>query len=341
MTQRKSFGSDNHAGVHPAILQAIMDANQGDAVSYGADERTEQVAARLREVFGAEDAFLVPNGSGANVLGLSLLLGRHEGVICAESAHIYTDECGAPERLIGTKLLAVPSPDGKITPEGIAVYLAGRGDDHRSQPGVVAVTQPTEMGTCYALAELRKITDFCRASDLRVYLDGARLGNAAVGLDCSLAELAECADVLSFGGTKNGAMGAEALIVMRSGLAEDVPYQRKQLAQHTSKMRFVAAQFGALLAGDLWHGNAAHANAMARRLAEGVADVDGVDVVHPVQANAVFARLDPRHVAALQREWYFHVWDERDSVVRWMAAFDTTEADVDAFLASIRTTASP
>jgi len=341
MTQRKSFGSDNHAGVHPAILQAIMDANQGDAVSYGADERTEQVAARLREVFGAEDAFLVPNGSGANVLGLSLLLGRHEGVICAESAHIYTDECGAPERLIGTKLLAVPSPDGKITPEGIAVYLAGRGDDHRSQPGVVAVTQPTEMGTCYALAELRKITDFCRASDLRVYLDGARLGNAAVGLDCSLAELAECADVLSFGGTKNGAMGAEALIVMRSGLAEDVPYQRKQLAQHTSKMRFVAAQFGALLAGDLWHANAAHANAMARRLAEGVADVDGVDVVHPVQANAVFARLDPRHVAALQQEWYFHVWDERDSVVRWMAAFDTTEADVDAFLASIRTTASP
>jgi threonine aldolase len=336
MTQRKSFGSDNHAGVHPAVLQAIADANPGDAVSYGADERTEQVTARLREVFGADGAFLVPNGSGANVLGLSLLLRRHEGVVCAESAHIYTDECGAPERLIGTKLLAVPSPDGKITPEGIAVHLSGRGDDHRSQPGVVAVTQSTEMGTCYTLAELRKIADFGRASDLRVYLDGARLANAAAGLDCSLAELAECADVLSFGGTKNGAMGAEALIVMRPGLAEDVPYLRKQQAQHTSKMRFVAAQFGALLAGDLWHANAAHANAMARRLAEGVAGVDGVDVVHPVQANAVFARLDPRHITALQQEWFFHVWDEHDSVVRWMTAFDTTEADVDSFLEGIR-----
>jgi threonine aldolase len=340
MTQRKSFGSDNHAGVHPAVLQAIADANPGDAVSYGADERTEQVTTRLREVFGAADAFLVPNGSGANVLGLSLLLRRHEGVICAESAHIYTDECGAPERLIGTKLLAVPAPDGKITPEGIAVHLAGRGDDHRTQPGVVAVTQSTELGTCYTLAELRKIADFARASDLRVYLDGARLANAAAGLDCSLAELAECADVLSFGGTKNGAMGAEALIVMRPGLAEDVPYQRKQLAQHTSKMRFVAAQFDALLAGDLWHANAAHANAMARRLAEGVDGVDGVDIVRPVQANAVFARLDPRHIAALQQEWFFHVWDEHGSVVRWMTAFDTTESDVDAFVSAIRTTVS-
>ncbi len=340
MTQRKSFGSDNHAGVHPAILQAIVDANPGDAVAYGADERTGQATAALREVFGADEAFLVLNGSGANVLGLGLLLRRHEGVICAESAHIYTDECGAPERLLGAKLLAVPAPDGKITPEGIAAHLSGRGDDHRSQPGVVAVTQSTELGTCYTLAELRKIADFCRASDLRVYLDGARLANAAAWLDCSLAELAECADVLSFGGTKNGAMGAEALIVMRPGLAEDVPYLRKQQAQHTSKMRFVAAQFGALLSGDLWHANAAHANAMARRLAEGVADADGVDVVHPVQANAVFARLDPRHVTALQQEWSFHVWDEQNSVVRWMTAFDTTEADVDAFISAIRTTLS-
>jgi threonine aldolase len=297
------------------------------------------VTAGLREAFGADEAFLVLNGSGANVLGLSLLLRRHEAVICAGSAHIYTDECGAPERLVGTKLLPVPAPDGKITPEGIATHLAGRGDDHRSQPGVVAVTQSTELGTCYTLAELRKIADFGRASDLRVYLDGARLANAAVSLDCSLAELAECADVLSFGGTKNGAMGAEALIVMRSGLAEDVPYLRKQQAQHTSKMRFVAAQFGALLQNDLWHANAAHANAMARRLAEGV--TGAVEIVHPVQANAVFARLDPRHITALQQEWSFHVWDEQDSVVRWMTAFDTTEADVDTFISAILATVSP
>jgi threonine aldolase len=339
MTNRKSFGSDNHAGTHPAVLRAIVEANHGDAVAYGADTWNEQVTAGLREIFGADDAFLVLNGSGANILGLSLLLRRHEAVICAESAHINTDECGSAERLIGTKLLLVSTADGKITPELIAEKLSGRGDDHRSQPGVVALTQSTELGTCYTLAELRKITDFCHASDLRLYLDGARLANAAASLDCSLAELAECADVLSFGGTKNGAMGAEALVVMRPGLAADAPYLRKQQTQLTSKMRFVAAQFGALLRDDLWRVNAAHANAMARRLAEGAAAVDGVDIVHPVQANAVFARIHPRHVAALQRDWTFHVWDERNSVVRWMTAFDTTESDVSAFLTAIRETA--
>src|SRR2546421_11083617 len=235
MTYPKSFGSDNHVGVHPAVLHAIAAANQGDTVAYGADRWTEEATSGLREIFGADEAFLVLNGSGANVLGLSLLLRRHEAVICAESAHINTDECGSSERLIGTKLLLVPTADGKITPELIAEKLSGRGDDHRSQPGVVAITQSTELGTCYTLAELRKIADFCQASDLRLYLDGARLANAAASLDCPLAELAECADVLSFGGTKNGAMGAEALIMMQPGLAADAPYLRKQLLQLTSK----------------------------------------------------------------------------------------------------------
>jgi threonine aldolase len=339
MTQRKSFGSDNHSGAHPAVLRAIMDANSGDAVAYGADAWTERVTAALRETFRADDAFLVLNGSGANVLGLSLLLRRHEAVICADSAHINTDECGAPERLLGTKLLVTPAPDGKLTPELISERLSARGNEHFAQPAAVAITQSTEFGTCYTLAELRKIADFCHSSDLRVYLDGARLANAAAYLDCSLAELAECADVLSFGGTKNGAIGAEALIVMRSGLAADVPYLRKQQTQLASKMRFVAAQFGALLQDDLWRASAAHANAMARRLAAGAAAVPGVEIVHPVQANAVFARLDPKHVAALQQDWFFHLWDERESVVRWMTAFDTTEADVDAFVASIRSSA--
>ena len=340
MTKRKSFGSDNHAGVHPAVLRAIVDANPGDAIPYGADAWTEQAAAGLRETFGADDAFLVLNGTGANILGLSLLLRRHEAVICAESAHINTDECGSPEQLLGTKLLLVPAADGKITPELVADQLSGLGDDHRSQPGVVAITQSTELGTCYTLAELRKMADFCQASDLRLYLDGARLANAAASLDCSLAELADCADALSFGGTKNGAMGAEALIVMRSGLAADAPYLRKQQTQLTSKMRFVAAQFSALLRDDLWRANATHANVMARRLAEGAAAVDGVEIVHPVQANAVFARLHPRHITALQHDWTFHVWDEHESVVRWMTAFDTTEADVNTFLADIRSTAT-
>ena len=340
MKQRKSFGSDNHAGVHPAVLHAIAAANQGDAVAYGADAWTEEATSGLREIFGADEAFLVLNGSGANVLGLSLLLRRHEAVICAESAHINTDECGAPEQLVGTKLLTVPTEDGKITPELVAEKLSGRGDDHRSQPGVVAVTQATELGTCYTLAELRKIADFCHASDLRVFLDGARLANAAASLDCSLTELAECADVLSFGGTKNGAMGAEALIVMQPGLAADAPYLRKQLLQLTSKLRFVAAQFKALLHDDLWRANATHANAMAQLLAEGAQAVPGIEIVRPVQANAVFARLPQPHIEALQQNWTFHVWDEQESVVRWMTAFDTTEADVYAFLSDIKSTAS-
>jgi threonine aldolase len=342
MTQRKSFGSDNHAGAHPAVVRAIVEANSGDAIPYGADEWTARVTAALRETFRAEGgAFLVLNGGGANILGLSVLVPRHEAVICATSAHINTDECGSAERLLGTKLLLVPTADGKLTPELIEEQLAERGDEHHAQPGVVAITQATEFGTCYTLAELRKIGDFCQANGLLLFLDGARLANAAATLGCSLAELAECADVLTFGGTKNGALGAEALIVMGGSLVADVPYLRKQQTQLMSKMRFVAAQFGALMHDELWRDNAARANAMARRLSEGARAVDGVEVVYPVQANAVFARLQPRHIAALQQDWMFHVWDERDSVVRWMTAFDTTEADVDAFIDGIRATAAP
>jgi len=335
-TTRKSFGSDNHAGTHPAVMRAILAANTGDAVAYGADPWTERATTELRRLAGAEgEVYLVLNGSGANVLGLGLLLGRHEAVICAESAHINTDECGAAERILGTKLLTVPAPGGKLTPELIASRLAGRGDEHFAQPGVVAITQATEVGTCYSLAELRKIRDFCAANQLRVFIDGARLANAAAYLGCTLAELAEHADVLSFGATKNGAMGAEAVIVMRSADAVNAPYLRKQHMQLSSKMRFPAAQFSALLEGELWLANARHANAMAARLAAGLAEMRGVEVVHPVESDAIFARLDARHVAELQREWTFHVWDEAASVVRWMTAFDTKESDVDEFLRGI------
>ena len=333
----KSFGSDNHAGTHTAVTRAINEANTGDAVAYGADAWTERATAELRRLSGAAgEVYLVLNGSGANVLGLGLLLGRHEAVICAESAHINTDECGASERILGTKLLTVPAPTGKLTRELIATWLSGRGNDHFAQPGVVAITQSTEIGTCYSLAELRKIHDFCAANGLRVYMDGARLANAAAYLDCTLADLAEHADVLSFGGTKNGAMGVEALIVMRPGDAVNAPYLRKQHMQLSSKMRFLAAQFIALLEDDLWLSNARHANAMAARLAAGLTGIPGVEVVFPVESDAVFARLDPRHIAELQRDWFFHVWKSSDSIVRWMTAFDTSEADVDAFLADIK-----
>jgi threonine aldolase len=341
MTGRKSFGSDNHTGAHTAVLQAMLDANAGDAVAYGADELTLRTTAALRTAFGTDgEAFFVFNGSGANILGLSVLLRRHEAVICAESAHINTDECGSPERLLGTKLLTVPAPDGKLSPEAIAAWLNVRGNDHLAQPGVVAVTQSTELGTCYTLEELRKITDFCRSNQLRVYLDGARLANAAAFLGCGLADIAEFADVLSFGGTKNGAVGAEALIVMNPDLVDDVQYLRKQQIQLASKMRFVAAQFSALFEGELWRSNASHANAMAQRLADGVRSVPGVSVVHPVQANAVFAQLPSRSIEVLQRDWFFHTWDEKTSVVRWMTSFDTSPDDVDAFLTDIRTAAT-
>ena len=336
MAEHKSFGSDNHAGAHQAVVNAVIAANTGDATAYGEDEWTRRATARLRELFQAEgDVFFVFNGSAANILGLSLLLRRHEAVICAESAHIHTDECGAAEQILGTKLLTVPSPDGKITPEGIARHLRGRGDEHHAQPGAVAITQSTELGTCYSLAELRAIGEFCHDNDLKLFIDGARLANAAAHLGCSLADLAEHADVLSFGGTKNGALGAEAVVVMRPELVADAKYLRKQQLQLASKMRFLSAQFLALLDHDLWRESASHANAMAERLAQGIQKLPGVELTQAVQSDAVFARLDPQHIETLQREWYFYVWDEETSVVRWMTAFDTTESDVDQFVASI------
>jgi threonine aldolase len=336
LAAQKSFGSDNHAGTHPDVMRAIIEANTGDAVAYGADPWTERATGELKRITGAEgEVYLAFNGSGANVLGLGLLLGRHEAVICAETAHINTDECGAAERILGTKLLTVPAPGGKLTPDLIARRLSGRGDEHFAQPGVVAVTQSTELGTCYSLEELRAIKEFCAANRLRVFLDGARLANAVAHLGCSVAEIASCADVLSFGGTKNGAMGVEAVVVMHPADAVNAPYLRKQHMQLSSKMRFLGAQFNALLTDGLWLRNAAHANAMSTRLAAGLAEFPGVELEYPVEADAVFARLDPGHVAALQRDWTFHLWNETTSTVRWMTAFDTDESDVDAFLSDI------
>ena len=336
MTQRKSFGSDNQAGAHGAVLSALARANLGDAVGYGDDPWTQRAAAALCTAFGARGgAFFVFTGTAANVLGLSLLLRPYEGVICADSAHVNVDECGAPERILGSKLLTVPAPDGKLTPGLISAQLAGRGDEHRVQARVVTISQVTELGTCYTLAELKSLGEFCRAEKLRLYIDGARLANAAAHLGCSLADLAAQADVLSFGGTKNGAVGAEAVVVMAEELIAHVPFLRKQQGQLASKMRYLAVQFQALLDADLWLRNAAHANAMARRLADGIHGAPGVGLRQPVESNAVFASLDPAHIARLQQDWQFYVWDTTAQVVRWMTAYDTPEADVDAFVAEV------
>ena len=334
---RASFGSDNHAGAHASVLAKITASNGGHLPAYGADPWTSLADERIRAMSGAQGGiYFVFNGTAANVLGLSLLLRPFEAVICAESAHLNVDECGAPERVLGSKLLPVPAPGGKLTPELVASRLGGRGDEHRAQPRVVAITQSTECGTCYTIGELRALSEFCRGHGLRLFLDGARLANAVAHLGCELADIAACVDVLSFGGTKNGAIGAEAVIVMDPELAAAVPFQRKQQMQLASKMRFLAAQFLALLDGGLWLDSARHANSMATRLAAGVSDLPGVMLCHPVQANAVFAALDPAHIRVLQQDWEFHVWDPRTHVVRWMTAFDTTEADVDQFAAAVR-----
>ncbi len=310
--------------------------NTGDAHGYGDDPWSKEVSQDLCARFGAADAYFVFNGSGANVVGLSLLVRPYEAVICAESAHLNTDECGAPERLLGTKLLTVATPDGKLTPDLVAPRLGVLGDEHRAQPRVVCITQATELGTCYSLAELAALGEFCRAHRLRLYLDGARLANAAAYLGCSLADLAAQADVLSFGGTKNGAVAAEAVIVMNPDLT-GAQFQRKQLLQLGSKMRFLAAQFAGLLQNDIWLANATQANAMAQRLSDGLREM-GVTIRYPVESNAVFAELDPRLIEPLQREWGFYLWDE-PNLARLMTAFDSTPDDVDAFLASLRTAA--
>jgi threonine aldolase len=334
----KNFGSDNQAGAHDAVMRMIGEANTGHLTAYGDDPWTARATEQLRRAFGTRGGiFFVFNGTAANVLGLSLLVRPFEAVICAASSHLNVDECGAPERVLGSKLLQIPAPDGKLTPDLVIRRLGDRGDEHRAQPRAVAIAQVTELGTCYTLSELRDLAEFCRASGLRLYIDGARLANAAAHLGCELAEIAMYADVLSFGGTKNGALAAEAVIVMNEELGSEARFQRKQQMQLASKMRYLAAQFVALLEDELWRRSASHANAMATRLADGLRGLAGVQLRQPVDSNAVFAGLEAGHISALQRSWNFYVWDSGESIVRWMTAFDTTEADVDAFAAAVRT----
>jgi threonine aldolase len=335
----RSFGSDNHAGVHPDVLAAVGAANSGDAVAYGADYQSRSAIRALCAATGARTGYLVFNGTGANVLGLSLLLRPYEGVICAESSHLNVDECGAPERVLGSKLLAVPTPDGKLTPELIASRLRGRGDEHRVQPRLVQVAQATELGTCYSLPELRSLREYCSAEGLVIYLDGARLSNAAAYLGCSLADIASAVDVLSFGGTKNGALGVEAVLVMTDAAAPGADYQRKQIMQLASKMRFLAAQVDALMNGELWRRNAEQANATAAELAAALAEIPGIQLAYPVQANGVFVELGVDQAARLQRDWNVETWEERPGgrcVVRWMTAFDTSQDDVAELASGIR-----
>lgn len=336
------FASDNHAGAHPEVMAAIAEANTGYTNSYGDDPWTAAFRERIREEFGDQaTGFAVLNGTGANVLGLSLLLGnRYEAVICPETAHIATHEGGATERQLGAKLIVAPTPDGKLTPDDVTAHLDGLGVPHVVQPKVVSISQTTELGTCYTPEEIAAIAEVAHSRGLLLHMDGARLANAAAHLGCSLRTITTDAgvDVVGFGGTKNGALFAEALVVLRPELAAKVPFLIRQSLQLASKTRFISVQLTALLTNGLWRRNAEHANAMARRLADGIADLPNITLRWPVQSNAVFAALPHTAIRELQTRYTFHVWNHAEGVVRWMTAFDTTPESIDAFISDIATT---
>ena len=337
---RRGFASDNAATVHPRVLEAIAAVNAGHAFGYGHDPYTQSVERRLAAELGAPGAavFFVFNGSGANVLSLRAALKPWEAAVVSASAHLHTDETGAPEAVAAAKLLVAETVDGRVTLEGVRRLVERPNDEHAVRPGLLSLTQATELGTVYAPDELRALADLAHSHGLRVHIDGARFANAAAALGLSLAELLEAsgADLLSFGGTKNGLMLGEAVVVLDPALVPGMMHLRKQTLQLASKMRYVAAQFDALLDGGLWLENASHANAMARRLHEAVSGIDGVAVTRPPAANAIFAVLPAAARERLQREFDFYVWDDATGEVRWMCSWDTTESDVDAFTRAVR-----
>ncbi|GAB3142707.1 threonine aldolase family protein [Marisediminicola antarctica] len=337
-TTYRGFASDNYAGAHPEVIAAIGAANGGHQVAYGEDVYTARLQEVMQQHFGEQvEAFPVFNGTGANVLSLESILPRWGAVVCTGNAHIHTDENAAPERIAGLKLLTVPVPDGKLTPELIDTEAWGWGDEHRAQPLAVSITQSTELGTAYTPAEVRAIADHVHERGMTLHMDGARLSNAAASLGVPFREFTTDAgvDILSFGGTKNGLLFGEAIVVLNPDVSQGLIYLRKMNMQLASKMRFVSAQLIALLEGDLWLRSASHANAMAQRLRTAVEGIDGVTLTQQTQANAVFAIL-PAGVADRVRESFrFYDWNPATREVRWMCAFDTTEADIDAFAAAL------
>jgi threonine aldolase len=342
----RGFASDNYSGVHPEVLAALAAANEGHQVSYGEDAYTARLQELMEEHFGPGiECFPVFNGTGANVLSLQSLLPRWGAVVCASTAHINMDENGAPERVGGMKLLQVDTPDGKLTPELIDREAWGWGDEHRAQPLAVSITQTTELGTCYTADEVRAIAEHVHAKGMKLHMDGARLANAAAHLGVPLRAFTRDAgvDILSFGGTKNGLLFGEVVVALNPEAAQGLLFLRKMNMQLASKMRFMSAQFIALLEGDLWLRSASHANAMARRLRDaldaGIAsgDLPGLGFTQETQSNGVFATL-PAGVADRLRDrgFKFYDWDASRNEVRWMCSFDTSESDIDDFVAGIR-----
>ncbi len=338
---KRSFASDNNAGVHPKVLEAITAANEGHVIAYGDDPYTSRAVKLFREHFGKHaEVYFVFGGTGANVLGLKAMTQPHHAMVCAQSAHINVDECGAPEKFTGCKLLSVRTPDGKVTSDHVRPFLDAVGNEHHVQPRVISISQATEMGTVYKPAELKALSSFAHKHDMFLHMDGARICNAAASLKTSLRAITGDAgvDVLSFGGAKNGMMYGEAAVFFDPALANDFKYTRKQGTHLPSKMRFISAQFEALLSDNLWRQNATHANRMAQILEKELEKIPQIEITQKVESNGVFARLPKKHIPQLQKQYFFYVWDEATSEVRFMTSFDTTEQDIAGFVALVRKT---
>jgi len=338
---KRSFASDNNAGVHPEVIEALKTANDGHVIAYGSDPITARAMELFQKHFGSDVAvYFVFGGTGANVLGLKAITQPYHAIFCADTAHVNVDECGAPEKFTGCKLIAIPTPDGKLRAEQIKPLLHGIGVEHHVQPRVISISQATEMGTVYTRDELKTLAAFAHDNGLLLHVDGARLANAAVALDKTFKEITTDAgvDVLSFGGTKNGMMYGEAVVFFDKTRAADFKYIRKQGMHLPSKMRFISAQFEALLSGDLWRRGAAHANRMAQVLGSELAKVPKIKLTQPVESNGVFATIPKEYIPTLQEKYFFYVWDEAISEVRLMASFDTSEDDIHDFVAFVRET---
>ena len=335
----RSFASDNNSGVHPLVMEALAKANKDHAVGYGDDPWTEEAVRKIREAFTPDcEPLFVFNGTGSNVVALQLCTSPYNSILCAETAHIYVDECGAPARLTGCQIRPIQTPDGKLTPELIRPYLCNFGEQHHSQPGAVYISECTELGTIYTPEEIRALADEIHPHGMYLHMDGARLANACAALGKSFRELTvDCGvDVLSFGGTKNGLMIGESVVIFNPALKAKALFVRKQSAQLASKLRFLSCQFTAYLTDELWRKNATHANRMAQKLYVALKDLPEVHFTQPVESNQLFLTLPRPVIDRLLQKYFFYFWNEAANEIRLVTSFDTTDEDIATFVRDVK-----